>query len=686
MPGLVAFRRRWSVGSDDLVVPGAFLFFLHAAWLCTLGTLLGTAQLDHDLLCAHQLWQHFICCTAILAFSTLLELSISMVSMRGSILDTDKRASIKYLIYLRLVAMIVEVVWLSLGTVWLYVHYSQCPVNGAKQVLMGVVVCNWVVVLCVCATVWCTFDAAGRSWVKMKKYQRSMRESESRFQYKRSGTTARNWRQRKVIRAYQDSWDHRCRLLFCCIRNTDRNRNSFADIARLLSDFFRDLDVVPSDVVVGLVLLRKFQKIERETIVKENRNDIYEYLSGVAVTSHTQFLALSDPEHLDHFNATIHYMHYALAAYGWPIFLMTNSRTGICQLAARLRCSCLACATSPDPAIVIEDNCCQCNYAALRNLVDTGQVDVVYATYHVDVGETPFFVAVDYSRSKIVVSIRGTLSMKDVITDLNAEGETLPVTPPREDWVGHKGMVQAAEYIRLKLEEEKILEKAFLFSIERGTKEFELVLVGHSLGAGTASILAILLRQTYPSLQCFAYSPPGGSLSMPAVEYTKSFITSVVLGKDVVPRIGLHQLESLRADLINTIKRSKDPKWKTIMCSVVCCGCAPTPTSAVELRSDGNNITQYQEEKEATRVGPTHTSDSSIALTVHQPLYPPGRIIHIVRHHPNNKEKLMKKKEPVYQAVWANNTDFDEVLISPVMIQDHMPDNVLHALKKVVAR
>ena len=47
---------------------------------------------------------------------------------------------------------------------------------------------------------------------------------------------------------------------------------------------------------------------------------------------------------------------------------------------------------------------------------------------------------------------------------------------------------------------------------------------------------------------------------MPAVEYSKSFITSVVVGKDVVPRIGLHQLEALRADLINAIKRSVDPK------------------------------------------------------------------------------------------------------------------------------
>lgn len=45
---------------------------------------------------------------------------------------------------------------------------------------------------------------------------------------------------------------------------------------------------------------------------------------------------------------------------------------------------------------------------------------------------------------------------------------------------------------------------------------------------------------------------------------------------------------------------------------------------------------------------------------------------------------MLNKHEPVYQAVWANNTDFDEVLISPVMIQDHMPDNVLSALNKVM--
>lgn len=39
-----------------------------------------------------------------------------------------------------------------------------------------------------------------------------------------------------------------------------------------------------------------------------------------------------------------------------------------------------------------------------------------------------------------------------------------------------------------------------------------MVVVGHSLGAGTAAILAIMMKQEFPSLHCYAYSPPGGLL------------------------------------------------------------------------------------------------------------------------------------------------------------------------------
>ena len=48
--------------------------------------------------------------------------------------------------------------------------------------------------------------------------------------------------------------------------------------------------------------------------------------------------------------------------------------------------------------------------------------------------------------------------------------------------------------------------------------------------------------------------------SQSAVEYSKEFVTSIVVGKDVVPRIGLHQMETLRHDLMNALQKSKDPK------------------------------------------------------------------------------------------------------------------------------
>lgn len=36
--------------------------------------------------------------------------------------------------------------------------------------------------------------------------------------------------------------------------------------------------------------------------------------------------------------------------------------------------------------------------------------------------------------------------------------------------------------------------------------------MGHSLGAGAAALLAIMLRNSYPQVRCYAFSPPRGLL------------------------------------------------------------------------------------------------------------------------------------------------------------------------------
>lgn len=66
--------------------------------------------------------------------------------------------------------------------------------------LVGVIVCNAFVTICVLLSVWCTYDSAGRSWVKMKRYQESLKGREPRAHQKRcSGSTRRNWRHRLVM-------------------------------------------------------------------------------------------------------------------------------------------------------------------------------------------------------------------------------------------------------------------------------------------------------------------------------------------------------------------------------------------------------------------------------------------------------------------------------------------------------
>lgn len=118
---------------------------------------------------------------------------------------------------------------------------------------------------------------------------------------------------RKAVRKYQDSWNRRCQMLFCCLGNSDRNQNSFSEVAKILSEFFRDLDLVPTDVIAGLIIVRKAQKQQRELMVNSFNNDIIQYLSGVPITSRTKFLDVNQPEVNEEINTIIYYL-------GWYYF------------------------------------------------------------------------------------------------------------------------------------------------------------------------------------------------------------------------------------------------------------------------------------------------------------------------------------------------------------------------------
>uniref|UniRef100_A0A671KK89 Diacylglycerol lipase-alpha n=1 Tax=Sinocyclocheilus anshuiensis TaxID=1608454 RepID=A0A671KK89_9TELE len=652
MPGMVLFRRRWSVGSDDLVLPAFFLFILHCIWLVVLSMVLFGLPYSSEQSCSVTLVDHGRGYLGILVSCLICESAIMWLSMRGSILYTQPREAVQYVLYIRLAILLVELVYAVVGIAWLVQYYHPCSDITAKNLALGIVACNWLVIFSVCFTMMCTFDPTGRTFVKLKATRRRQRN-----------LTTYTLRHR-LEEGQASSWSRRLKFFMCCTRTKDTQSDAYSEVASLFAEFFRDLDIVPSDIIAGLVLLRQRQRAKRSAILDQANNDVLAFLSGIPVTRNTKYLDLKNSSEM--------------AMYKEVCYYMLKPACGLCRLVSTCStCKNCVCSRLSQSITVEEDNCCGCNVLAIRRQFldrDLKEVQIVYTSCHDAVYETPFFVAVDHAKKKVVISIRGTLSPKDALTDLTGDSERLPVEEQHGTWLGHKGMVYSAEYIKKKLEQEMILSQAFGRDLGKGTMHYGLVIVGHSLGAGTAAILSFLLRPQYPSLHCYSYSPPGGLLSEDAMEYSKEFVTSVVLGKDLVPRIGLSQLEGFRRHLLEVLQKSDKPKWRIIAGGTKC-----IPKS--ELPLDDEAPVSQGVTPSNSRLW-LHPSDLSIALSASTPLYPPGQVIHVVHNHP--PEMCCGQEEPTYSALWGDNNAFDEVIISPAMLNEHMPHVVMDGLNKVL--
>lgn len=140
-----------------------------------------------------------------------------------------------------------------------------------------------------------------------------------------------------------------------------------------------------------------------------------------------------------------------------------------------------------------------------------------------------FFVCIDWYTQSIVLAIRGTMSALDTLTDLACE---------YEEWHGgyvHSGMKKAADWF-LKNVFPQILHFAAINNLEN------IMIVGHSLGAGTAAITTILFqeelekRNSSIKVHCHSFAPPP-IVSLSIAKKFDHLIDSYVYGNDLVPRL-----------------------------------------------------------------------------------------------------------------------------------------------------
>ncbi|KAI8983842.1 hypothetical protein BDB01DRAFT_843157 [Pilobolus umbonatus] len=151
-----------------------------------------------------------------------------------------------------------------------------------------------------------------------------------------------------------------------------------------------------------------------------------------------------------------------------------------------------------------------------------------------------YFISYDQGHEAVVLGIRGTWSLYDCITDLVCEYR------PWKGGLVHSGMLASAQWFFT-----RIIPQIFLFISEqiesKNRRISSFIITGHSLGAGTAAILTMMVADHIDQLRdlsqnphfkvhCYSYAPVA-SVSLDLSEKYKNHIDSFVCHDDLVGRL-----------------------------------------------------------------------------------------------------------------------------------------------------
>jgi sn1-specific diacylglycerol lipase len=205
---------------------------------------------------------------------------------------------------------------------------------------------------------------------------------------------------------------------------------------------------------------------------------------------------------------------------------------------------------------------------------------------------------------------------------------------------------------------------------------YKLILTGHSLGAGCAAVLSLMLKSKYPDLKCLCFSPPGCTLSENMAESCKEYLTSYVLDDDIIPRLSLQSMEHLRDSVLEMIARIKVTKRQAL--------CAKRTNDMILHTRESIPPSKFSEQLAEFHAHNETRKEENPMLNV--PLYPPGKIVHLVKM--GEKQSCLLSCKTAghvnpYTATWVEASDLGEVIISSHLLDDHNPLNVLNELERI---
>ena len=170
-------------------------------------------------------------------------------------------------------------------------------------------------------------------------------------------------------------------------------------------------------------------------------------------------------------------------------------------------------------------------------------------------------------------------------------------------------------------------------------------------------MLSLMLRPSFPNLKCFAYEPPGCIFDDKLCGKAKEWITSIVRGDDVVPRLTQPNLECLRDEFFDVVAQIKVPKivaFRDVR--------TPCPQSHLVTRNASmlcpkariDRDTSFSKKLREFRDERATKNKESCKL------YIAGKIIHLVD---------TTGDETKYVPYWASRYEFNQVELSKTMLR-----------------
>ncbi|CAM9453364.1 unnamed protein product, partial [Discosporangium mesarthrocarpum] len=380
MPALKFMGRRWGVGGDEFAIPSMCSMTLRILWSATLVIIM--FEVEGDLQACTDGWlvyTYLVCSLSTFALSVVVEWGITRVSAMGSIADIAPRANLGRYLNVHALIGLVQLVLAGLGLALVTVFDSTCEGalsdSALNTLIIAVTASQLIDILLTCC---CCLLMAGNQHDGGWELHQPNHTLYERF----------------PADEIEGQWARRCKLMYrflgfctCGLFGGSSRDADFSQLSRVMARIFHTeeyLDIVPSDIAAGIVLLHHQQKeVARASVeqadqacmrgaaaLREKAHDQGEWHIGgrddnhereedleawgsreagkwgippsirMRSVEHKKFYAVRGKQLLDMDNQADraaleeveHFAYYSLAIYTWYIYLFKHPCCGACDL------------------------------------------------------------------------------------------------------------------------------------------------------------------------------------------------------------------------------------------------------------------------------------------------------------------------------------------------------------------